>query len=113
MKILTETVVDVDEEVTQKLATSLSLYHELKAQRDVIDEAMAIETKAMMAEMELIGVDKLHIEGTPCTIVRGKSSKLDKLLFVKLGGSLKTLEDATTSKPKKPYLRIGAEKSDD
>lgn len=97
----------IDVEIAQKLAATLSTYHDLKLQRDLLDEAMKTESKKIQAEMDLLGVEKIEIEGTPCTIVGGYTRTLDKIKFVELGGSLKTLENATVSKPRKKYLRIG------
>lgn len=105
----TETTVVVDVEIAQKLAVALSAYHDFKLQRDLLDEQMKKESKKIQAEMELLGVEKLEVEGTPCTIVGGYTKTLDKIKFVELGGSLKTLESATVSKPRKKYLRIGKE----
>lgn len=104
--LATETV-DVAPEIVEKLVGTLSTYQELKVQRDLLDEAMKAESKKIQAEMDLLGVDKLEIEGTPCTIVRGHTSSLDKMKFVSLGGSLEMLQNATVSKPRKAYLRIG------
>lgn len=109
--VLAQETVTVDEEIAEKLAATLSTYQDLKLQRDLLDEAMKTESKKIQAEMELIGVDKIQVDGTPCTIVRGTTSSLDKVKFVSLGGSLEMLQNATVSKPKKAYLRIGAERT--
>lgn len=106
------TQIEIDPEIAAKLSATLSMYQDLKLQRDLLDEAMAAESKKIQAEMELLGVDKLQIEGVPCTVVHGTSSSLDKQKFVALGGSLTMLQEATITKPRKAYLRIGATKKE-
>lgn len=104
--------VTIDTEAAARMAATLATYQELKVQRDLLDEAMAVESKKILGEMDLLGVNSVRIEGTPCTVVRGYTSSLDKMKFVSLGGSLAMLESATVSKPRKPYLRIGAAKEE-
>ncbi len=111
--VLAQETVDVDPEIVAKLEATLATYHDLKMQRDLLDEAMDAEVKKIRGEMDLLGVKKLEIGGTPCTLVEGTSSKLDKMKFVALGGSLEMLKRATISKPKKAYLRVGAARDEE
>lgn len=110
--VTTEQQVTLDPALSARVSAILSTYHELKAQADLLYEIMDGESQKIRALMEGAGHEKIEIDGTPCTIVRGTSSKLDKVKFVQLGGSLAQLENATTSKPKKVYLRIGKEKEE-
>ena len=107
----TETVqVQVEPDVAARLDTLLRTYLDLKFDADLLYDQMEEEKRKMKGEMELAGLEKISVNGTPCTIVRGMSSTLDKLKFVELGGSLATLESATFKKPKKSYLSIGKDK---
>jgi hypothetical protein len=100
----------VEPEVGARLDALLQTYQMLKIDADLLYDQMEEEKRKMKGEMELAGLEKISINGTPCTIVRGEQSTLDKLKFVELGGSLATLENATSKKPKKAYLAIGKDK---
>ena len=105
-----ETTVKVEPDVAARLTALLDTYQSLKVDADLLYDAMEEEKRKLKGEMELAGLEKVTIAGVPCSIVKGHTSKLDKLKFVELGGSLATLENATSSKPKKAYLSIGKEK---
>jgi hypothetical protein len=90
-----------------RLSALLSTYQDLKSQADVLVAAMAEEKQKIFEILQAEGYEKAEIDGVPCTIVRGTSTSLDKIKFVQLGGSLAHLENATISKPKRPYLVIG------
>jgi hypothetical protein len=104
------TTVALEPDMVARVAAKLSTYHTLKVDADLLYEAMAKELADIKGEMELAGVNKMEIDGTPCTIVTGETSSLNKLKFVELGGSLEMLENATVHKPRKAYLRVGKEK---
>ncbi len=110
LEITTDAAPTVEPEVAARLDTLLRTYLDLKFDADLLYSQMEEEKRKMKGEMELYGLEKLSINGTPCTIVGGESSKLNKLKFVELGGSLAMLENATEKKPKKKYLRIGEDK---
>lgn len=105
-----KTVVNLEPELSARLTALLDTYHALKVDADLLYDQMEEEKRKIRGEMELVGLEKVTINDTPCTIVKGYSSTLDKLKFVELGGSLETLESATFKKPKKAYLSIGKEK---
>jgi DUF4097 and DUF4098 domain-containing protein YvlB len=72
--------------------------------------------KALIGELrDEAEVLSLDFEGFKVTYVQGTSSKLDKKKFVALGGSLKMLENATVTTPKKAYelVTVPGEKGDD
>jgi len=114
LDIMTETTmtVQVQPDVTARLTALLDTYQTLKVDADLLYDQMEEEKRKIKGEMELAGLSAFRINGVPCTIVGGETSKLNKLKFVELGGSLAMLENATEKKPKKKYLRIGEDKSE-
>jgi hypothetical protein len=106
----TVTTVHVEPDVAARLTALLDTYQALKVDADLLYDQMEEEKRKLRGEMELAGLEKVTINGVPCTVVRGLSSSLDKLKFVELGGSLEMLENATVKKLKKAYLSIGKEK---
>jgi hypothetical protein len=95
--------------ITQAVKT----FNELKEQRTAIDEIMELAKQNITLAMIEAGIAKMRVDGTPVAYVTtGKSSRLDKVKFVELGGSLSILAAATVTKPKKPFLQIGAEKEE-
>lgn len=97
-----------DAQLTITLA--LETYQKAKVEADAAKETMEMAAAEIKASLETEGRAKIRAGELPICIVRGTSSKLDKVRFVELGGSLATLENATITKPKKAYVRIGAEK---
>jgi hypothetical protein len=107
------TTTEIEPKVAARISAVLSVYSELKLQADLLYEGMEEEKAKIFEIMKDAGYEKMEIDGVGCTIVRGTSSKLDKMKFVELGGSLEQLANATVTKPKKAYLRIGAAKEED
>lgn len=105
-----EPEVTLEPEVLERVSPLLRTFLDLKQQVDLLTEQMDEEKRKIKGEMELAGVQKTRVDGTPVTIVRSSQRKLDKLKFVELGGSLEMLENATFDRPKKPYIRIGEDK---
>lgn len=94
----------------EHLAALLSTYNELKFDLETIKHQMDIEKLAIGSILNDAGIDKANIDGCPLTWVRdGVTTKLDKQILIAGGVTLKQLEDATVSKPKANYFRIGAE----
>lgn len=89
-------------EIVQSQAVDLALL------KGSIEKEKAVILKTLVDA----GIDKLEIGGIPVAVIGGDSSKLDKLLFVQLGGSLDMLERATKKNPKKKHVRIGTEKEE-
>lgn len=102
--------IDVAPELAARITALLSTYHDLKAQADLLYEQMDVENAKIWDLMKEAGLKKIVVGDVPCTEVGGESSKLDKIKFVQLGGSLEMLANATERKPKKKYLLIGKEK---
>jgi hypothetical protein len=103
---------EIRPEVAARLAALVSTLNEIKFEAGLLDEAMDIEKAKIFEILQTEGIDKVDVQGTGLAIVRGTSSRLDKVKFVQLGGSLAQLEAATIVKPKKPYLRVGADKTE-
>lgn len=93
-------------EVKLAISVRLSVYADLKLNLDIIQAQLDDERVAIQKEMEAAGVEKTWVDTIPLTIVRSSSNSLDKKEFVRLGGSLKLLDQATVKKAKKPYLKI-------
>lgn len=96
-----------------KLVQRLAKLKELQAIADAAQAKADKEHKNIEGYFEQCGANSIGIEGVATiTEVRGTSSKLDKQLFVRNGGSLKMLEDSTIVTPKKPYVLITFAKGD-
>lgn len=105
------TTVDVSPEVVTRLETAMAVYQALKEQAEAIETEMDAEKATIKALIEETGLKSLKVSGVPCVITSRKNKTFDKVKFVSLGGSLKLIDDCTSEKDGKPYLRIGAEKS--
>lgn len=110
--ITVETKTEIAPDVQARVSAVLSTYHDLKMQADLLYEQMEAEKAKIWDVMKEAGYEKIEVDGTPCTVVKSSQSKLDKQLFVQLGGSLEQLNNATRSVPKKPYLKIGKEEKE-
>lgn len=100
------TEVEIKPELRAHLSALLSTYQELKFDLDAIQHQLDIEKLAIWGALKEAGLEKAKIDGFSLNVIKGHTSKLDKLKFVELGGSLQQLENATFSKPKKAYLDI-------
>lgn len=90
-----------------KLVQRLAKLKELQRLADEAQAKADKEHKNIEGYFEQVGANSIALKDiATITEVRGVSSKLDKQLFVKNGGSLKTLEDSTITTPKKPYVLI-------
>jgi len=101
-----EMIQTLSPEVQQRVEAILSTWAELKFEADLLAAQQKIEEAKIKAELEAWDIKTTDVNGFKLTIVKGESSKFDKLEFVKLGGSLQMLADATRKKPKKPYVLI-------
>jgi hypothetical protein len=107
--LATSTIVklNLSPEVGERLSALAGTYCELAEQVRILKQQMKDEAAKVFALMEDEGIEKCRVDGQPLCIVRGVSSSLDKMKFVELGGSLEMLKNATVSKPKKAYVKIG------
>jgi hypothetical protein len=94
----------------KKLEQRLEIYRKLDAEYDLAKAKRDKEKANIEGYFEQAGANSIEVSGhAKLTEVRGVSSTLDKKKFVELGGSLKMLEDATVTRPKRPYLLISLE----
>lgn len=100
-----------------KLQNRLRVFADVKAKFDAAKAALDREKRVLGGLREQTGEQSLTLDGYgTITEVRGTSKKLDKKLFVAIGGSLAQLEEATVTTPKRPYDLItlpGDERDDD
>lgn len=95
----------------KKLEQRLEIYRKLDAEYDLAKAKRDKEKVNIEGYFEQAGANSIEVAGhAKLTEVRGVSSTLDKKKFVELGGSLKMLEDATVTTPKRPYVLITLEK---
>ncbi len=105
-----ESTIELGPSTQRHLALLVEAYQLLTAQRDgLIAEIDKVKAETH-ATLEAAGVEKVRVGDVPVSIVRGTSSSLDKLRFVALGGSLTMLAEATVTRPKKAYVKIGGGK---
>jgi hypothetical protein len=99
-------VVELAPELRQRLHASLSQYTGLCEQIELLQQLADAEKEQIQAILEEGDVSKIEHEGYNLAIVRGTSSSLDKKRLVALGVSEALIQQATTIKPKKPYVMI-------
>jgi hypothetical protein len=101
------TEVAIEPALKRKLEQRLTVYRRLDAEYELAKAKRDKEKANIEGYFEQVGANSIQVEGhATITEVRGVSSSLDKKKFVELGGSLKMLEDATVTKPKRPYILI-------
>lgn len=97
-----------------KLVQRLKLYKGLKTDFELAKAKLEKEAANIGGYFEQAGAQSINVEGyATITEVRGTSSKLDKKLFVRQGGTLAQLENATLTTPKKPYVLITLAKEEE
>lgn len=105
------TEVTIEPTLKKKLEQRLEIYRRLDAEYEKAKKALNKEADNIEGYFEQIGANSVKVEGhATMTEVKGTSSKLDKKLFVKQGGTLAQLENATVTTPKKSYVLITLEK---
>lgn len=95
-------------QVKKKLLTAYRTYAELSLQKKAIKAAQAKLAKTVEDIQVDLGETHLEVDGFKSTIVAPVQRKLDKKLFVSLGGRLDLLEAASPGKPGKSYVKITA-----
>ncbi len=99
-------VVSIKPKTLQKLRNELKSYAALKTQRDLIDERMTA-AKATIGELrESTGEDKLSVDGFSLALVQPVRKVLNHAKLIELGCAAAWIEEATESKPTKPYEKI-------
>ena len=101
-----------------KLSRRLKVYAELRTQLKALELAMDKEKTEIGKIREQVGVTSLTLDGFKVTEVINIRSTLDKKKLVELGVTTAQIEQATVTKPGKPYTKItcpgsGAEGEDE
>lgn len=105
------TEITIEPALKTQLEKRLEIYRRLDVEYELAKKKLDKEAANIEGYFEQIGANSVKVQGhATITEVRGVSSKLDKKLFVQQGGTLKQLENATTTTPKKPYVLITLEK---
>ena len=89
-----------------KLLRELRAYAELKAQQRVLEAAMDKHKATIRGLREEVGVETLKLDGFTSTNVTNIRSSLDKMKLLEMGVTTDMLEEATVSKPGRPYEKI-------
>jgi hypothetical protein len=89
-----------------KLLKRLKVYAELRQQVKTLEAALDKEKGEIGKLREEAGVDALSIDGFHVTLVRSVRSSLDKMKLIEMGVTTEMLQEATISKPGKPYEKI-------
>lgn len=100
------TEVELDPEIAAVLVGRLDTYHELCAQRKILDEAIGEVKGEIGMDVLTSGYEALEIAGSKVTHVRGLTTSLDQKKLIAQGVTLAQIERATVTKPKKPYWLV-------
>lgn len=94
-------------QLKKKLKTNLDAYADLKLQREAIDHAMNKHRDAVEKIMEEVGEGSLKLDGYTMTIIKAVRKTIDKMkLMTKFGLTIDQIEEASTEKATKPYVKI-------
>lgn len=102
----TTTTVEISPRIARKLLVECKAYAALKEQRDAIEKAMDGHKARAAAIREETGEKAIKVEGYTVRRVEPQRSSLDKMKLVELGCAMAWVEEATVTKPTKPYDRI-------
>lgn len=92
--------------VRARLVKSLRVYADLRDQLKVIEAAMDKHKAEIGKIRDEAGVTALAIEGFKVTQVSNLRTTLDKKKLIEMGVTTEMLEEATTTKPGRPYEKI-------
>jgi hypothetical protein len=105
--VTASTEVIIEPALKTKLEKRLTIYAKLDAEYELAKAKRDKEKANIDGYFEQADAKSITLEGiATLTRVEGVSSKLDKKLFVKQGGTLAQLENATVTTPKKAYTLI-------
>lgn len=104
--VTTTREVHLDARLEKKLKTRLQNYATLKSEIESLQAALDDEKAAIAALREKTGEQSIQLDGFTVTEVRGVSHKLDKKKLIALGCAAAWIEEATVTKPKKPYTLV-------
>lgn len=100
------TVVQLRPALKVKLLKKLKVYAALRTQLKAIEAQMETEKAAIGVLREEAGVSTLALEGFKVTQVSNLRTSLNKMKLIELGVTTEMLEEATETKPGKPYEKI-------
>ena len=88
------------------MLTELRTYGALKEQRDAIDAAMNKHKEAIGQLRESTGENSIAIDGFKISLVMPVRKVLSHAKLIELGCAAAWIEEATESKPTRPYEKI-------
>ncbi len=103
---VTKTDVKIKPRIKTALMAELQAYAALRAQLKGIEAEMDQKKAKIGRFREEIGVTSLDLEGFKITQVTSLRSTLDKAKLIEMGVTTEMLEEATVTKPGKPYERV-------
>lgn len=89
-----------------KLLRELKVYAQLRTDLKAIEAALDKHKGVIGGLREEAGVQSLSIEGFKVTSVTNLRSSLDKQKLLAMGVTTEMLEEATVTKPGKPYEKV-------
>lgn len=98
--------VTIKPKTLQKLKLELAAYAALKAKKDAIDALMADKKEVIGELRESTGEDKLTVDGFSLALVQPVRKVLNHQKLIELGCAVAWIEEATESKPTKPYEKV-------
>jgi hypothetical protein len=97
----------VSTDLLAELEVRLGMYAGLKADLDLLQEMVDNEKASIGALLEGAEIDKAKTDDFTMSWVRGsESTTLDKKKLLAQGVSIRQIEQATVTKPKKDYFQI-------
>lgn len=100
------TVVQLRPALKVKLLKKLKVYAALRTQLKAIEAQMETEKAAIGVLREEAGVSTLALEGFKVTQVSNLRTSLNKMKLIEMGVTTEMLDEATETKPGKPYEKI-------
>lgn len=104
--VTTTREVTLKPQVRRKLLNELRAYQELKQQYKAIEMAMDKHKDAIGALREQTGETSIALEGFKVTQVTQTRSTLDRKLLLEQGVTMGQIENATVTKPGRPYTKV-------
>ena len=112
MKLEVTTAVEPKAELTLTpsqragLLINLRMYKTLKADLKDLEAAIDEQRKVLAGKLAALGESSLALDGYKLTEITPTTSKLDPMKLVELGVTTAQIEQATVTKPGRPYLKI-------
>ncbi len=107
------TTVELKPALKTKLLKRLKVYADLRAQLKSIEAEMDAEKTSIGLLREEAGVNSLALEGYTVTQVCGLRKILDHKKLIAMGVTIGMIEEATDTKPNRPYEKISCPSDSD